>query len=176
MKINLLTSLLALGVLVLAAVTATNQSSPAQSTTIYSCNTTRNNIPTTVAYTEGKQISLIRWEKEGNSKYTAEDRCRIVSARFQKAYEKGVLKFITGGVMNGERVVCAASDYGAPCSQLLFTLEGNEDADAIIERLMGLGFRAEGPISQKADGSIQHYYDMKQLLRIRLAEVEEKNK
>ncbi|MDZ8260989.1 COP23 domain-containing protein [Nostoc sp. ChiQUE01b] len=167
MRLKLFVTVLALSTVAFSYIATINYPSlaQAQTTTTYSCGKSRDGTPTTYARTEtGKKIAVIRWSKNWGGEYTPESRCKEVSSRFQIASEKEVLKFITSGIMSGQPVICATSDYGAPCSQLLLTLRHGENPDEVIQKLIGVGFRAEGPLTQKQDGSIQYYYDIQKKL------------
>ncbi len=161
--------LLALGLTGLALALGTlpvlTQPSKAQSTT-YFCDKGKGGVPTTFARNAtGKKIEVIRWEKEWGGGITREERCRTVSGRFQSASEKGILSYLTHGVMGGEKVVCASSQYGAPCSDLLFTLRAEDNPNEVIDALFGVGYRARGPVLQSEDGKPKIYIDMELLLQ-----------
>ncbi|WP_017715919.1 COP23 domain-containing protein [Kamptonema formosum] len=136
-------------------------------TATYFCGEGKNGVPTTFARNAtGRKIEVIRWAKEWGGGISREDRCKIVSERFQSASAKGILSYLTHGVMGGQKVVCAASEYGAPCSDLLFTLRPEDDPAAVINALFGVGYRAKGPLSQ-GNGESQIYIDMNLLLQER---------
>ncbi|MDB9431182.1 COP23 domain-containing protein [Microcystis aeruginosa CS-555/01A07] len=121
--------------------------------------------PTTYALTAtGKKIAVIRWVKNWGGKYTPEVRCQEVSAKFQSASEQGLLKYLTYGIKSGQKVICVAGEYGGPCLQVLFTLRSNDDPDRVLQDMMSVGFRAQGPVVQSEDGSPQYYYDFEQFL------------
>ncbi|MBW4495275.1 MAG: COP23 domain-containing protein [Oscillatoria princeps RMCB-10] len=164
MKTQLFGPLLAGLALALGALAAISQPVRAQTTT-YFCDKSKGGVPATFARNAtGKKIEVIRWEKEWGG-ITREDRCQIVSARFQSASEQGILGFLTSGVKNGENVLCAAKEYGAPCSQLLFTLRKEDKPRQVIDDLFGVGYRAKGPLIQSLDGEPQIYIDMELLLQ-----------
>jgi hypothetical protein len=74
-------------------------------------------------------------------------------------------------------VICGVRRYGDPCREehFLLTLRKDENPDQVVQSLLGLAYRASGPIVQSEDGSPQHYYDMNLFLRVREASVEEDN-
>jgi len=163
MKLKLFASLLAASMLAVGALTISSQPGEAQTNT-YSCETNRG-VPTTYALTAtGKKIAVIRWVKNWGGKYTPEVRCQEVSAKFQSASEQGLLKYLTYGIKSGQKVICVAGEYGGPCLQVLFTLRSNDDPDRVLQDMMSVGFRAQGPVVQSEDGSPQYYYDFEQFL------------
>lgn len=175
MKLRLLSRILAASAATFCLITAMSQPSAAQTET-YFCGKNKDGIPTTYALTAtGKKIDVIRWEREWGGEYTPEVRCQIVSAKFQQALENGHLNYVTGGIQNGQKVVCGVRRYGDPCQTVLLTLRKDEDPDQVIPALLGVGYQASGPIVQSEDGSPQHYYDMNLFLRVREASTEEDN-
>lgn len=164
MKLQLFTQMLTVSALALSAIATLSQPSSAQTKT-YFCDTS-DGVPTTVARNvTGRMIPVIRWTSNLGSEYTPQRRCQEVSARFQNASEKGLLNYMTTGIMGGQKVVCASSEYGGPCSDLLFTLNRNQNASAVIQHLVEIGYKARGPVIQSKDGSSQIYIDMNMLLR-----------
>ncbi|MBH8576103.1 COP23 domain-containing protein [Nostocaceae cyanobacterium CENA369] len=131
-----------------------------------------NGVWTTFAKNYNNQkIPVIRWVKTlGN--YTPQSRCQAVSSRFQSAYEKGVLNYLTSGISGNQAVICAASQYGGPCSQLLFTLKSPRDASSVLQNLVEIGYKARGPILQSEDASSQIYIDMSKLLSEKATQTE----
>jgi hypothetical protein len=164
MKLKLFATLLAAGTLALGALAIGSQPSSAQTTT-YSCDTSRDGVPTTYALTAtGRKVAVIRWVKNWGGKYTPEVRCREVSEKFQSASEQGLLKYLTYGIKSGQKVICVAGEYGGPCQQILFTLRSNENPDLVLQDMMSVGFRAQGPVVQSEDGSPQYYYDFEKFI------------
>ena len=164
-KFQPVASAIAAFAIALGAVATLGRPSAAQTTT-YFCQRDHQGIFTTYAQTlTGREIAVIRWVRDWGGEYTNESRCREVSQRFQKAYDRGILNFMTSGVMNGQRVICATSEYGQRCLQLLLTLGQEDDPNQAIEQLIGIGYRAEGPLMQAKDGSPRYYYDMELLHR-----------
>ncbi len=164
MKPQLFAQLLSASAIALGAIATISQPSSAQTRT-YFCDTS-NGVPTTVARNvTGKKIPVIRWVSSFGAEYTPERRCQDVSTRFESAHEKGLLNYLTTGIMSRQKVVCASSQYGGPCSDLLFTLKPGQNASEVIQNLVDIGYRARGPIVQSQDGSPQIYIDMNKLLR-----------
>lgn len=165
MKAKLFANMLIANALALGSLATMSPSASAQTTT-YFCGINKDGIPTTYARSAtGRKIPVISWQKNWNSKFSAKERCEVVSARFQNASVDGVLNYLTTGSMNGQKVLCAASRYGGTCSLLLLTLRTDEDAGQVIENLRQMGYTASGPIVQSDDASPKVYIDMNQLVR-----------
>jgi hypothetical protein len=175
MKLKLLATILAASAVALILVATTDQPVTAQTTT-YFCGQSKDGIPTTYARTAtGKKMAIIRWERAWGGQYTPEVRCQKVSAKFQQANEAGVLNYLTAGVQNGQKVVCGVRRYGDSCDdqkQILLTLRQEEEPDEVIRALIGVSYRASGPIVQSEDGAPQFYYDMSLFLREAPTEVD----
>lgn len=164
MRLRLLSRILAASAATFCLITAMSQPSAAQTTT-YFCGTSRDGVPTTYARTAtGRKVAVIRWEREWGGKYTPEVRCQEVSAKFQSASEQGLLKYLTYGIKSGQKVICVAGEYGGPCQQILFTLRSSDDPDRVLQDMMSVGFRAQGPVVQSEDSSPQYYYDFEKFL------------
>ncbi len=120
-------------------------------------------LPTTLAWTSRGKIAVIRWVKQLGGK-SPQERCEAVSPRFQEAYQKGSLSFITNGKMNKQPVICTAKEYGGKCETLLMTLRPEDERsekdnslkilNSLKETLNGRGV---GPIKHSS-GVPQVYY------------------
>lgn len=173
MKSQLYSRILTASIIGLLSTPALSQPSSAQTVT-YFCGKSRDGVPTTFAHNAtGKRIEVVRWQREWGGGITREERCQKVSARFKSASERGLLNYITSGRMSGEKVVCVAKEYGAPCSEILFTLKPEDNANEVVKALMGVGYRARGPVIQSDDGSPQIYIDINLLLNDKSREREE---
>lgn len=152
MKLYRLTSAIAAA----AAVTASLATTPAraESRAEFFCGVA-NGIPTTTVRTgKDTQVALIQWKSDyfSSSGFDAETRCRLVSARFQDYYNRGLLKYLTAGRMNGEPVICVAETEGGPCRHLLFTLKRNADPSRTLSNLTQLRSRATStPLRETGD-------------------------
>jgi len=76
--------------------------------------------------------------------YSAKTRCEQVSPRFQEAYDKGTLNYMTNGTWKGQNgkdkpVICAASVLGGDCETLLFTSAPKREAIASERGFPGSG-------------------------------------
>ncbi|BAT55639.1 hypothetical protein NOS3756_46320 [Nostoc sp. NIES-3756] len=158
MKTHLSVQVLTVGLIALSSIATIAPPSVAEQKT-YFCES-ENGVWTTFARNYNNQkIPVIRWVRAlGN--YSAKARCEAVSGRFQSAYESGILNYLTTGISGRQAVICAASQYGGPCSQLLFTLKSSRDASSVLQSLVEIGYKARGPILQSEDASDQIYIDM----------------
>ncbi len=174
MKPQLFAQMLTASAIALAAIGTMSQPSSAQTAT-YFCGTSNGGVPTTFARSvTGKRIPVVRWFSTMGGEYTPNRRCKEVSSRFQDAYQKGLLSYITTGIMGGQQVVCASSRYGGSCSHLLFTLNQGQNASEAIQALFDIGAYARGPLLQSEDASPEIYIDMN-LLRRDETRAEEEN-
>jgi len=165
MKFQSFTKILAVSALALSSIPTWSQPSLAQTIT-YFCGQGQGGIPTTFARNAtGKRIEVIRWQKEWGGTITREERCQQVSARFQSASEEGLLNYITSGIMSGQKVVCVAKDYGAPCSVMLFTLRPNDNPNEVVGALKKTHYLAGGAVLESGGETPRIYIDMNQLLR-----------
>jgi Circadian oscillating protein COP23 len=64
--------------------------------------------------------------------YSKQERCHIITQRFQEAYSKGSLAYMTDGFMNGQKVICGTSSQGGSCEKLLLTLRPEDNAKDMI--------------------------------------------
>lgn len=163
MKPQLSVQVLTAGVIALGAMVTTIQPSLAEAKT-YFCESD-NGVWTTFAKNYNNQkIPVIRWVKTLGG-YSPQERCQAVSSRFQSAYEKGILNYLTSGISGRQAVICAAGQYGGPCNQILFTLKSSQDASSVLQKLVEIGYKARGPILQSEDAASQIYIDMGVLMK-----------
>jgi hypothetical protein len=98
-------------------------------------------IPTTQAMTSeaSEALSLIVWKYPPPKGMSTQQRCEIVSQRFQSAWNVNTFdKLIPGkDEKSGLGLICAVSYRENKCdrSNLLFTLNSSSDAEDIIDRL-----------------------------------------
>jgi hypothetical protein len=96
-------------------------------------------VPTTVILKGSQRIPFIRWTSDAflQSNYPAAKRCRDVSARFQRLYNSGNLKFITVGRLNRQPVVCGTTTPRGNCTSgnLLFTLKSASDGPRVMSQI-----------------------------------------
>jgi hypothetical protein len=126
-----------------------------------------NNTPTTIARTSQGNVTVISWRSShfSNSGFTPEKRCQIVSERFQTHSNKGTLRFITVGKINGQNVMCVAQRQGAGCRRdgLLLTFEPQDDPYTVIKDLFGVSRGAGG--SSVSRGESKPYINIGNVLQ-----------
>lgn len=125
--------------------------------------------PATSAVTStGKHVPLIRWTSTtfDNAGWTQQRRCEEVSSRFDDYHKQGRLKYITTGRINGLPVICTATNLGAGCDGLLYTLKPGQDATATLWNLLDIRVKARGPLNET---NSRFYVSLDELLSIGLA-------
>ncbi len=115
-------------------------------------------VPTTQAVSSGtsEPVSLIVWKYPPPQGMTKQQRCEIVSKRFQLAWDRGTFDKLMVGIdkKTGLGVVCALPYTEKECtrSHLLFTLSTGSDAEEIRDRLRSTisGPGKGSPLSQSS--------------------------
>ncbi|MBO3458812.1 COP23 domain-containing protein [Aetokthonos hydrillicola Thurmond2011] len=138
MKLPLIVKLLT-GVAIAYGTTVTlNQPSYAEGAT-FQCAKNKGVFTTFVRTQDGKNLPMINWVSNyfGNQGLSQQQRCQEISRRFQSTYDNGLLRYIKGGTLNKQPVVCAATEKNAACKEntLLFTLKPGSDPDAVARKL-----------------------------------------
>lgn len=127
---------------------------------------TSNDAPATMVRIpeENEEIALIRWVRELPSSVgiTRQQRCEIVSAKFQEYYDQGILAYMRGGLMNGQKVVCVAESMPGPCVGLLWTLRPKDEPNEVIKQLSIVSAYKRAPLNQ----SDILYVNMNELLQL----------
>jgi hypothetical protein len=102
--------------------------------------------PATIAVTPRGEVVMIRWTKAMGD-FDPQVRCQTVSSRFQTAYSNKTLRFLTSGLMNGQRVICVAQSRAGGCSPngLLFTLRPADNHRQVLANLIGQSRYASAP-------------------------------
>lgn len=113
---------------------------------------TFNGAPSTMTKSSktGQNIPIIMWR---SSHFTSNGwspirRCNEVSRRFNSLHNKGQLKYLTTGRMNGLPVICGSSYEGGGCSGLLYTLKPGQNASTTLKNLLAIRTKATGPLSE----------------------------
>lgn len=133
------------------------QPGDAGSATFY-CGTSKyqnQSVPTTFARTQDrKKVPMVRWVRNQlPPPWTPWKRCHTVAHRFQKHYDNGTLRYITGDILNGQPVLCAASRSGVGCepNNVLFTLKPGSDPTVAVRQLLDYrGFAAGRVLNESA--------------------------
>jgi Circadian oscillating protein COP23 len=120
------------------------------------------NVPATMAKTSRGAVPVIRWVSTLGETYTPENRCKIVSEKFQTFYNDGTLNYLTTGTVNQLPVICAAQRENGPCTGVLFTLKPNSDPGRTLQRLLSIRDRAPGAVLNES--SPQVYVNMADFL------------
>ena len=152
MKTNLLTKAAITIGLALSAIAVSSESSQAQSR--FTCDTDR---MSTTVHTERGAIPLIRWT-DGSfpPPYTPQQRCEIVSDRFQKFNEQGTLKYIKADTINNQPALCVAAYKGGSClpDGLLITFKPGTDANQTLLKILDRRvWAASGPIQLSSNST-----------------------
>ena len=103
-------------------------------------------IPATLVWVpqSREHLRIISWKSNyfPPNTMTAEERCQIVSTKFQIKYEKGELNYLTFGENNGYPILCGVSNVDDPCdgNSQLFTLPYHPDPKVTLKRLSDMFF------------------------------------
>jgi hypothetical protein len=160
MKPSLLLSTLSLSILVGLVTDLTSVHANTTGGKFY-CGQSKN-VPATMAKTSRGAVPVIRWVSTLGGTYTPENRCKIVSEKFQTFYNDGTLNYLTTGIVNQLPVICAAQRENGPCTGVLFTLKPNSDPGRTLQRLLSIRDRAPGAVLNES--SPQIYVNMKDFL------------
>lgn len=103
-------------------------------------------MPATIANTPRGPVVMVRWTKDMGT-FDPQTRCNAVSTRFQNAYNNKTLRFLTSGIMNGQRVICVAQSRNSGCSPngLLFTLRPTDNHRQVLIGLINQSRYATAP-------------------------------
>jgi hypothetical protein len=109
------------------------------------------NTPTTMAKTRRGPVPIISWKFPGfGENYTPEDRCQIVSAKFQAYYEDDSINYLRAAYLNKQPVICAAKRKGDPACAVLFTLKSGSDPNRTLRQLLNIRDRTSNVILQES--------------------------
>ncbi|MEA5621196.1 COP23 domain-containing protein [Cronbergia sp. UHCC 0137] len=118
-------------------------------------------VPVTVYQnSQGTTEPWIKWTSN-HFRYSGYDpvtRCQEVSGRLETYRRNKQLKLITVGKMNGQNVVCTASQVNGRCEGLIFTLKRGQDAVKTLTNL--LAWREGQAGTPSLSESIQLYIDV----------------
>lgn len=84
-------------------------------------------------------IPLIRWsDRSFPPPFTPEQRCQVVSERFQKFDNNGTLKYIKADTIDSLPVLCVAAYKGGSClpDGLLVTFKPGTDANNVLVQIL----------------------------------------
>jgi hypothetical protein len=102
-----------------------------------------NYIPATLVWIPERQenVRLIAWKSNYWDKtIPIDERCQIVTQKFQAKYDNGDLQYFTFGKYNGYPIICVVKNMGDRCNgdSQLFTLKPHSNPQGIIEQLSGI--------------------------------------
>lgn len=83
-------------------------------------------VPTTIVWRASDRRAIVQWTKPMDSYWSPEKRCEQVSTQMSQAFEAGTLKYITNGKINGQNVICTATEVKGDCKNLLMTLRSED--------------------------------------------------
>lgn len=120
-----------------------NNPSAAQTVNFFCAKTKLENIPATIARTPTRgNVEFIRWESKHfiASGYDPVTRCLQVSERFQKLWDKNLLKYITYDRLNNYNVICVSLEENTSCIQdgLLLTLRPEDNPRNALKQILGI--------------------------------------
>jgi Circadian oscillating protein COP23 len=115
----------------------------------------RKKIPATLMSNPNREkpIVVILWKSDYFPEYSPQERCKIVSPKFQNAYVSDNLGYLKIGSAGNQRVVCAVKTKDEPCThdEMLFTLKPFGDVNSQLDTLMGnIGGNAGPDITQSS--------------------------
>ena len=113
-------------------------------------------VPTTFAFNSQGKVAVIRWQSGNNP----DKRCRSVSARFQRYAKNGGLQVITHGIMNRQKVICVTPYRGGSCNRLLFTLNEQDNPEAILDHLLQILNGRKVDVIHQNSGNPHRYLEL----------------
>lgn len=124
------------GLVPMPALAQNLQVEPATFPVRFYCSRSRRGTYITYAETAEKTVVFIDWQRylRQEPSFRFDQHCQQVSDRLQTYISQGQLNYITVGIMNGERVACAAPRYEGRCQGLLWILRSGEDASRVLIR------------------------------------------
>lgn len=120
----------------------------------------KQSIPTTFAGgQENRKTAIVRWRSDWFKRDSGDPntRCEEVSARFQQAYQLGMLAYLTHGRMSGKPVICATRNYGGACQQLILTLKAEDDPNEVLNQLNSILQGGASTVLNQSTGDSQVY-------------------
>jgi len=123
---------------------------------------------TTVVNESGKpERQLIRWTSDLGASvgYTPERRCNEVTNRMNSFFSNSG-QFITHGIYNGQKVICATDRLGKDCLNLLYTVQPKDDPKAVLKDLFRVNSRNVGnaPVRERLCAATKTYLSVDDLL------------
>ncbi|MCF4968575.1 COP23 domain-containing protein [Nostoc sp. CMAA1605] len=121
-------------------ITLTTNSQPSEARANRFFCTREGGVPVTKVRTSRGNQTLIRWVANDFKKVSPLQRCRIVSARFQRHYDNGALFITSRDNFNGYPVLCISNRRGTPCTadNILVTLKPGTDTGRVLQQMLSL--------------------------------------
>jgi hypothetical protein len=127
----------------------------------------RTNLPATVTNVPGspEPTVLFVWKSEFfGTKFAPQQRCQIVSAKIQTAFQQGRI-YLGSGIekATGAGVICAVADPKQPCDRnnMILTMKTYQNADETIEQIGDIMKGKTGrPIYQSSGGKRVNLRDL----------------
>lgn len=154
---------LALGSLILSS--QASQAQPAPGQRGFWCGN-HNGVPATLYQnSQGGRELWINWRSHvfTEAGYDPLTRCQQVSARLENYRQARSLRYVTVGIMNGQRVMCTASQVNGRCENLVYTLRPGQDAVRTLHNFLALREGQLGAPALNESGSIP-YIDVGSIL------------
>jgi hypothetical protein len=94
-------------------------------------------IPVTKIRTERGDETFIQWTKSFSNGYSLEERCKIVTKRFQSQVGRGRMYLTSRAKVNGMPVICNSNREGGACTSrnILVTLDRNANHLEVLQKL-----------------------------------------
>lgn len=95
-------------------------------------------VPITKVRTPRGNETFIRWVVKDFKKFSPAQRCKIVSARFQRYYDNGSLFITSRDNFNNYPVLCITNRKGASCTSdnILVTLKPGTDTGRVLRQML----------------------------------------
>ncbi|OCQ96456.1 hypothetical protein AMR42_12840 [Limnothrix sp. PR1529] len=139
------------------------QSQPAPGQRGFWCHTSGGAPTTMYQNAQGNREPWIQWVSNvfRSAGYDPLTRCQEVSGRLETYRQNRQLKYLTVGVMNGQPVVCTASQVNGRCENLVFTLKPGQNAVRTLNNLLAWREgQAATPSLRETDPSYTPYIDV----------------
>jgi hypothetical protein len=146
------------GAIAIGSLTLSAKPSQSQSASGFMCDASSGSPATVYQNRQGAREVWINWVSGyfTESGYDPMTRCREVSGRLESYRQNKQLKFVTVGYMNGQRVICTASQVNSRCENLIYTLKPGQDAIRTLYQFMGLREGQAGAPSLSESGDMPY--------------------
>ena len=163
-----LTNVLVATTIALSGLTVASEPSYSRPTSVESgfwCSTSTGAPVTVYQNPQGAVEPWIEWTSDyfSGSGYNPATRCQLVSQRLETYRRNRVLKYITAGQMNGQNVICTASQVNGLCQNLIYTLRPGQDPIDSLYNLLAWRQGQVGMPSTEESGNIP-YIDVREKL------------